>query len=31
MAYLLSAYGITFGTLFIYGLALLRERRQLHR
>ncbi len=29
MAYLLCAYGITFGTLLVYGIALLRERRRL--
>ena len=25
MVYLLCAYGITFGTLLVYGIALLRE------
>jgi hypothetical protein len=29
MVYLLCAYGITFGTLLVYGIALLRERRRL--
>jgi hypothetical protein len=29
MVYLLCAYGITFGILLVYGIALLRERRRL--